>query len=96
MPRAIKDAQFVKTITLLASAGTANSAVIDLGTDAFKPECVEANLVTPALNSTHVPDTRTMTYVIETSTTSNFAAVDQTLYSEVFTASGGTGGSGRC
>ena len=91
MPRNLKDATFVKTFALPASANTVLSAALDLGSDAFKPEAIEANISVPALNATMVPDTRTVTVVIETSTTSNFSAVSQTLYSEVFTGAGGAG-----
>ncbi len=77
-----------------SASSSTNSTNIDLETAAgnnVRPENIELELSVPALSATIVPDTRTVTYIIESSTTSNFAAVSQTLYSETFTASGGTG-----
>lgn len=92
MARNLKDANLLKTFALPAAASTSTqSAVIDLGADTFKPEGVEAILSVPALTVTMAPDTRTATYIIETSTTSVFTAVDQTILSEVFTGAGGDG-----
>ena len=82
----------MKTFTLPASASTStNSVSLDLGADPYKPEGVEVELAVPALSATIAPDTKTATYIIETSTTSNFSAVDQTLYSEVFTGASSAG-----
>lgn len=72
-------------------AGSTQSTAIDLGADTFKPENIELELSVPALNSTMVPDTRTVTYIIETSTTENFAAVDQTLFTATVTGAAGAG-----
>ncbi len=91
MGRNMKDATLVKTFALNNGAGSTQATGIDLKADAYKPECIEANLSIPALNSTMVPDTRTARYIIETSTTSNFAAIDQTLYDETFTGASGAG-----
>lgn len=76
---------------LPSSAGSVTSAVVDLGADTFKPGNVELQLSVPALNTTMVPDTRTVVYLIEVSTTSNFSAVDQTLFTETKTGAGGAG-----
>lgn len=91
--RNIKDSNFTGTFALPASASTSTQLAtpFDLGSDVYKTESVEAELSVPALNSTMVPDTRTTTYIIETSTASNFASIDQTLYSEAFTGAGGAG-----
>lgn len=76
---------------LPSAAGSTQSSGIDLGAEAFKPEEIELDLTVPALNTTMVPDTRTVTYIIETSTTSNFAAIDQTLLTATATGAGGAG-----
>lgn len=74
-----------------AASSTTTSAVIDFGLDTTKPANLELDLAIPALNATIAPDTRTVTAIIETSTTSNFAAVDSTIFSKILTGSGGTG-----
>jgi hypothetical protein len=74
-----------------AASSTTTSAVIDFGLDSLKPENIELDLAIPALSTTIAPDTRTVTAIIETSTTSNFAAVDATIFSRVLTGAGGTG-----
>lgn len=77
-----------------SASSSTTSAGIDLGTAAgnnFRPEGIELELSVPALNATIVPDTRTVTYIIESSTTSNFAAIDQTLLSEVQTGASSAG-----
>lgn len=74
-----------------AASSSTNSTGIDFGADVHKPETVELELSVPALSTTIVPDTRTVTYIVETSTTSNFAAIDQTLMQEVATGAGGAG-----
>ncbi len=91
--RNLKDAGFTGTFTLPASASASTNLAtpFDLGADTFKNESVEVELSIPALNATMVPDTRTTTYIIETCAATNFSTIDQTLYSTVFTASGGTG-----
>jgi hypothetical protein len=72
-------------------AGSDTSAVIDLGTDTVKGERIELELSVPALNTTMVPDTRTVTYIIETSTTSVFTAVARQILNAVATGAGGAG-----
>src|SRR5262245_33176754 len=64
------------------------SAAIDLGTDTLKPGNVELELSVPALTDTMVPNTRTTTYMFETSTTSNFATVARTIGSKIMTGAG--------
>lgn len=91
MPRNLKDATYIKTFALNNGAGSTQSAVIDLGADGYKPETIEAELIVPALNATMAPDTRTVTYIIETSTTSNFAAVDTTIQTSGAAGAGGAG-----
>jgi hypothetical protein len=91
--RNIQDASLnPAAFTLPAAASTSTtSAVIDLGTDAYKPENIELDLAIPALSTTIVPDASTVTAIIETSTTSNFAAVDATIFSKILTGAGGAG-----
>jgi hypothetical protein len=77
-----------------SASSSTNSAAIDLGTAAGgneRPDNLELELSVPALNSTIVPDTRTVTYVIETCAATNFSSIDQTLLSEVQTGAGGAG-----
>lgn len=93
LARNIQDASLnPAAFALPAAASTSTtSAVIDLGADTYKPENIELDLAIPALNATIAPDTRTVTAIIETSTTSNFAAVDATIFSRTLTGAGGTG-----
>lgn len=88
--RNIQDASLnPATFTLPAAASASTtSAAIDLGADTFKNAAFELELSVPALSDTMVPNTRTTTYIFETSTTSNFAAVVRTIASKVFTGAG--------
>ena len=92
-PRSIQDVSLNPAAFALPAAASSSttSAVIDLGTDVFKPENMELDLAIPALSTTIAPDTRTVTAIIETSTTSNFAAVDATIFSRILTGAGGAG-----
>lgn len=79
------------TFTLPASASSSTqSAAIDLGTDTFKNARYEFQLSIPALSTTIAPDTRTVTALMETSTTSNFSAI---VHSQqyIYTGAGGVG-----
>lgn len=87
----IKDANLLKTVALPSAAGSVQTAGIDLGTSSVKPDAFEALLTIPALNTTMVPDTRTVTAVIETSTASNFGTIARTILSVTLTGAGGTG-----
>jgi hypothetical protein len=79
------------TFTLPAAASSSTqSAAIDLGTDTFKNARYEFELSIPALSTTIAPDTRTVTAILETSTTSNFAAIVQSQ-SYIYTGAGGVG-----
>jgi len=94
--RNVVDSNLDDQFALPASASSStNSAVIDLGADAYKGENYEVSLSVGALSSTIVPDTRTVTYIIESSTTSAFSTVDRTVFTESYTASGGTGVSAK-
>ncbi len=66
------------------------SAAVDLGADTFKPERIELELAVPTLNSTMAPAASTagVTYSIESSTTSTFAAIARTLVSKNIAGSG--------
>lgn len=88
----MKDAGFVKTWALPASASSStNSAILDIGADAYKPECIEAEISIPALSTTIAPDTRTVTLIIDSSTSSSIASVTQNLLTQVLTGAGGAG-----
>lgn len=63
-------------------AGSTQSDVIDLGADTYKPDSIELQFSVPALNATMVPDSKTVNYIIETSTTSAFSAVAQTILND--------------
>jgi hypothetical protein len=91
--RKIQDASLNPVAFALPAAASSStqSAVIDLGADTYKPENIELDLAIPALSTTIAPDTRTVTAIIETSTTSNFAAIDATIFSRILTGAGGAG-----
>lgn len=87
--RNVVDANLDESFALPASASSSTtSTVIDLGADAYKGENYEVSLGVPALSDTIVPNTRTVTYLIESSTSSAFSAVDRTIYTETFTGAG--------
>lgn len=91
LDKAVNPAPFA--LPASASSST-SSAVIDLGSVPAgneRPGNFELELSVPALSSTIVPDTRTVTYVIEASTVQNFGSVDQTLLSEVQTGGSSAG-----
>ena len=73
-----------------AASSSTQSAAIDLSTDVFKNARGEFELSIPALSTTIAPDTRTVTVLMETSTTSNFAAVVMSMQ-YIYTGAGGTG-----
>jgi hypothetical protein len=86
--------------TTIAAAGAKTSAAVDLGTDTYKPERFELELSIPALTDTMAPAAATagVTYSIESSTTSTFAAVARTIVSKnlVGTGSGVAAQKVRC
>ena len=71
-----------------SASSSTNSATIDLVGTTYQPDNLELELSVPALSDTIVPSTRTVTYIIETCTATNFSTIDQTLYSETFTGAG--------
>lgn len=74
-----------------AASTSTNSTGIDFGADVHKSADIELELSVPALSTTIVPDTRTVNYIVETSTTSNFAAIDQTILNDQVAGAGGAG-----
>lgn len=74
-----------------AASTSTNSTTIDLGADVHKSSELELELSVPALSTTIVPDTRTVTYIIETCAATNFSTIDQTLMSEVATGASSAG-----
>lgn len=86
------DVDDVKTFALPAAASTATtSAVVDLGSWVPKDEQGRLRLVVPALSATIVPDTRTVTYEIQSSPVSGFGSGVITHFSQTFTGAGGAG-----
>lgn len=89
--RHIQDASLNPATFALPTVGgtSATSAAVDLGTDTYKPENVELELSVPELTSVMNPAAATagVTYVIETSTTSTFAAIARTIFSKNFAGS---------
>lgn len=73
-----------------AASASTTSAVIDLGADIYKPENIEFELSIPALATGVIPDGSVVSMILETSTTSNFAAIVQTN-TETVTGAGGVG-----
>jgi hypothetical protein len=76
--------------TTVGSAGAKTSAAVDLGADTVKPETIELELSVPALTDTMAPAAATagVTYSIESSTTSTFAAVARTIVSKNLVGAG--------
>jgi hypothetical protein len=90
--RNIQDASLnPATFSLPTTAGTpTTSAAVNLGADVYKSERVELELSIPALTNTMAPSTSTagVTYSIETSTTSTFAAIARTIVSQNLVGTG--------
>lgn len=84
--RNLQDASLnTATFTLPSALSlSVTSAAVDLGTDVFDNENFELELDIPALSTTIAPSAATaaVTYIIETSTTSTFAAVARTIMSK--------------
>lgn len=91
--RNIQDASLNPAAFALPSAASSSvySATIDLGSDIWKTEQVELEVSIPALSTTIVPDSRTVTVSVETATDSGFSAVAQTILYDVLTGAGGAG-----
>ena len=89
-----QDAQLTKTKALPASAGSASTDAIDLGTLSnygARVEDIEVELTRPALGATPIPDTKTITYKIESDTTSAFSSATQISVSVVETGADSAG-----
>lgn len=91
--RLVQDALLVAAAFALPAAAstTVTSAAIDINADSFKSPEIDLLLTIPALSTTIVPDASTVTAIIETSTVSNFATIDATIFSRVLTGAGGAG-----
>lgn len=76
--------------TTIAAAGSKTSAAVDLGADVYKTANLELELSIPALTDTMAPvgATAGVTYSIESSTTSTFAAVARTIVSQNLVGTG--------
>lgn len=76
-----------------AASASTTSAAIDLetvGTGSFRDGNIEFELAIPALATGIIPDASVVSLILETSTTSNFAAISAT-YTETVTGAGGAG-----
>jgi hypothetical protein len=95
--RTVGDANFATTVALPnAASTTVYSTSFDLGdpiegTNFPTPETINLAVVGPALSTTILPDTKTMTYTVQDSAdNSSFAAIG-TLAAQVQTGAGGAG-----
>lgn len=91
--RNLRDAQNIYSITLPAAASTSTtSSTVDVAgpSGGVPPETIELLLEVPALNTTIVPDTKTVTYIIEASTASDMSS-PVTLFTLTQTGAGGAG-----
>lgn len=89
--RNIQDASINPAAFALGTASASvTSAAIDLGADVFKTANLELELSIPAHTTAIIPDASTVQSILETSTTSNFAAIVGT-YSETATGAGAAG-----
>jgi hypothetical protein len=85
--RNIQDASLNPSAAFALPSGpslSTTSSVVDLGADVFKPGNFELELSVPSLTSTMAPSTVTagVTYYIESSSTSTFAATARTIVSK--------------
>lgn len=89
-----EDAQLTNTRALPSGASTVNSAGIDLDVTVnsnFAANC-EMEVVAPAVNATELPDTQTLTYVLQHDTDPAFgSATSLTASLIVQTGAGGAG-----
>lgn len=88
--RNLQDANVNPAAFTLGTAGTTvTSAAIDLGADIQAPEHMELELSVPALTTTMNTGTNTagVTYIVEASTTSTFAAIARNLIFENYAGS---------
>lgn len=74
-----------------AASASTQSAAVNLNGDPFVPERIELELVVPALTTVIVPDTKTVNYIIETSTVANFAAIAETILNDQVAGAAGAG-----
>jgi hypothetical protein len=92
MPYNVRDALLKQTVALPSSAGTAVITAFDLGEVSASPAAdfvakCELLISAPALNTTQLPDTTTVTYSIEQST-DNFATNTVVLADKVLVQTG--------
>lgn len=77
LPR-LRDADLLKTIALPNGAATVTSTGIDLGSNR-QGSPAELLVLAPALNTTQLPNTQTMTYSVEFSAASDFGTVTRAI-----------------
>jgi hypothetical protein len=75
-----------------SASTTVSSATVDLGDNyPYETERLEIGISIPALSTTIVPDTRTVTLSAQAAQDSGFSTGLITLFSQVFTGAGGNG-----
>lgn len=92
--RNLTDAALRTKVALPAAAGAVVTPAIDTGERSVRASFVqdiEARVSIPALNATMVPDTRTVTVVIQASDDPTFAGGVEDLRTKVLTGAGGAG-----
>jgi hypothetical protein len=91
----VRDATLKSTDALPnAASTTVNGTAIDLGPItgiSARSELCEVLLTAPAVTDTMVPNTKTMTYHLETSATSNFASATRVVASAIVQTGAGSG-----
>jgi len=90
----LRDAKFIETDALPASASTVNGTALDLGTaltqNGARLEACELLLTAPALLTAALPDTVTAKYSLECSAVANFATTTP-ISTTCLTQTGNTG-----
>lgn len=89
LPR-LRDADLTKTIALSNGAGSVTSNAIDLGPHR-KSGTPELLILAPALTTTQLPNTETMTYIVEFAAATGFSTITRSITVGVQTGAGGAG-----
>lgn len=86
-----RDNNLYQSIALSNGAGSVTSSAIDMVSN--RPTCCDSELliVAPKLNSTQLPDTYTMTYIVEFSASSSFGTITRSITVGVQTGASSAG-----
>ena len=90
-----RDATYIETKALSNGAGAVNSSGFDLGAlnaRGERPENVEGYISAPALTTTQLPDTETMTYKVQHAASSDYS--DAVTLADAVLVQTGAGGAG--